>query len=141
MKLGILVDHDKVQLLDMHWCRCHFYAPAIKWLGHIVLPYSVLPSFLHHQFLFIILVTAAHIQCKFKIWICHEKIQVKFEFGHRPMIFDRVMPLDEIFSYCSLSPQQLYTFNSNLTYGYVKGLHRSRWFDDFGKVMPLSIRK
>jgi hypothetical protein len=27
------------------------------------------------------------------ILICHEKIQVKFEFGHGSMLFGRVMPL------------------------------------------------
>jgi hypothetical protein len=54
---------------------------------------SVILSFRHHQFPFIILRTVAHIQLKFDIWICHEKIQVKFEFGHGLMIFGRVMPL------------------------------------------------
>jgi hypothetical protein len=54
---------------------------------------SVILSFRHHQFPFIILVTVAHIQLKFDIWICNEKIQVKFEFGHGSMIFGTVMPL------------------------------------------------
>jgi hypothetical protein len=49
--------------------------------------------FRHHQFPFIIQITVAHIQLKFGIWICHDKIQVKFEFGHGLMIFGRVMPL------------------------------------------------
>jgi hypothetical protein len=55
--------------------------------------HSVIPSFRHHQFPFIILITVAHIELKFDIWICHEKIQVKFEIGHGSMIFGRVMPL------------------------------------------------
>jgi hypothetical protein len=33
---------------------------------------------------------------------------VKFEFGHGPMIFDRVMPFDKIFSFHLLSPQRYY---------------------------------
>jgi hypothetical protein len=74
------------------------------------------PSFRHHQFPFIILVTVAHIQLKFDIWIYHQTIQVKFEFGHGPMIFDRVLALDELFNFRSLSPQRYYTVNSNLTY-------------------------
>jgi hypothetical protein len=51
-------------------------------------------------------------------------MQVKFEFSYGPMIFDRVVPLEEIFSFLSLS-QQLYTFIENFTYGYVKGIHRT----------------
>jgi hypothetical protein len=74
---------------------------------------TVLPSFRHHQFPFIILVTVAHIQL---IWIYHQTIQVKFEFGHGPMIFDRVIALDEIFNFLSLSPKRYYTF---------KGMRRS----------------
>jgi hypothetical protein len=137
-----------------------FYAPAIYWLGHIVLPCSVIPSFRHSvlpffrtsvipssfvsvhyhsngcthsskiwhmdiswkntgqlwiwlwfddfwqsnapftlkmiwniQFPFIISPTVLHIQLKLNIWICHETIQVKFEFGHGWMIFVRVKPL------------------------------------------------
>jgi hypothetical protein len=81
------------------------------------------------QFPFIITPTVLHIQVKLNIWICHEKIQVKFEFGHGLMIFGRVMPLlldkkYEIFSFRLLSPQWYYTFNSNFTYGYVKGMRR-----------------
>jgi hypothetical protein len=58
----------------------------------------------------------------------------------------RVMPLYEIISFRSLSPQRYYTFNSNLTYGYVKGMRRSslnlvmvQWF--YCRVMPLSLWK
>jgi hypothetical protein len=47
---------------------------------------SISLSFRHHQFLFIILVTDAHIQL---IWIC----QVKIEFGNGSMIFGKVIPL------------------------------------------------
>jgi hypothetical protein len=39
------------------------------------------------QFPFIISTTVQHIQLKLDIWICQEKIQVKFEFGHGSMIF------------------------------------------------------
>jgi hypothetical protein len=35
-------------------------------------------------------------------------------------VFGRVLSLDEIFSFRSLSPQRYYTFKLNLTYGYVK---------------------
>jgi hypothetical protein len=45
------------------------------------------------QFPFIISTTVQHIQLKLDIWICHEKIQVKFEFGLGLMIFCGVMPL------------------------------------------------
>jgi hypothetical protein len=50
-------------------------------------PPTVILSFRHHQFLFIILVTVAYIQLKIGKWICHEKIQIKIEFGHGLMIF------------------------------------------------------
>jgi hypothetical protein len=42
---------------------------------------------------FIISPTVLHIQFKLDIWICHEKIQVRFEFGNGSMIYGRVMPL------------------------------------------------
>jgi hypothetical protein len=45
------------------------------------------------QFLFIISPTVWHIQAKLCKWICHEKIQVKFEFGRGSMVFGRGMPL------------------------------------------------
>jgi hypothetical protein len=45
------------------------------------------------QFPFIISQTVLHIQLKLYIWICYEKIQVKFEFKHGLMIIGRVMPL------------------------------------------------
>jgi hypothetical protein len=35
-------------------------------------------------------------------------MQVKFEYGHGPMIFDRVIPLEEIFSFRSLSFDWMY---------------------------------
>jgi hypothetical protein len=35
-----------------------------------------------------------HIQLKLNIWVSHEKIQVKFEFGLGLMIFGRVMPFN-----------------------------------------------
>jgi hypothetical protein len=69
-----------------------FYDPAI-WPGHIVLPCSVLPPFCHSVIIsFIILVTVAHIQLKFDIWICYEKIQVKFEFGHGSIFWQSYAP-------------------------------------------------
>jgi hypothetical protein len=122
-----------------------FLCPAIKWLlwpGHIVLPCSVLLSSsvsVHYLSNF----------CTHSTQIWHidiKKIQVKFEFGHGQMIFDRVMPHDEIFSFRSLSPQWYFTFNSNLTYRYVKGMRRSssnlviiRWF--FAELCPLNFEK
>ena len=65
----------------------------------------------------------AHIQLKFGMWIRHRNMQVKFEVGLGPMIFDRVSPLElrkksEIFRFRSLSLQRFNTFNSNLVYGY-----------------------
>jgi hypothetical protein len=58
-----------------------------------------------------------------QIWHGYVKELRKLEFGHGSMVLIRIMPLllwkKEIFSFCSLSPQQLYIFNSNLTYGYV----------------------
>jgi hypothetical protein len=45
------------------------------------------------HFPFIISPAVQHIQLKFDIWLCHEKIQFKFELGHGSMIFGRVMPL------------------------------------------------
>jgi hypothetical protein len=111
---------------------------------HSVIPsfnHSVFLSFRHHQFPFIILVTVAHIQLKFGIWICHEKMTSRtgqvwiwswFDY------FGRVMPLllwkwYEIFIFRSLSPQRYCTFNSNLTNGYVIWIKSSnlvmvRWF-------------
>jgi hypothetical protein len=72
--------------------------------------------------------TVVHIQLKFEIW----NAKVKFEFGHGSMIFSRVMPhllwkKKEIFSFHSLSPQQLYTFNSNLTIDHFSTTIRSIW--------------
>ena len=45
-------DHNPPHDIMTAWSVClmikgHFYAPAIKWLGHIVLPLSVIPSFRH----------------------------------------------------------------------------------------------
>jgi hypothetical protein len=108
----------------MHFLLCTHHKMA--WAYSVTLfHHCVLPLFRHHQFPFIILVTVAHIQLKFDIRIYLKKIQVKFEFGHGQMIFDTVMPLDEIFSFRSLSPQWYYTVNSNLTYGYIKEMRRS----------------
>jgi hypothetical protein len=77
------------------------------------------------QFPYIISPTVLHIQLKFYIWICQRNAQVKFEFGHGLMIFWQsyapftLKKKSEILSFRSLSPKQLYIFNSNLTYGYV----------------------
>jgi hypothetical protein len=71
------------------------------------------------------------IQLKFNIWMCHwnRNAQGKFEFGHDSISFDKVIPLElgkkGISGFCSLSPKQLYTFNSIFTYGYLNGMHRS----------------
>jgi hypothetical protein len=65
-----------------------------------------IPSFHQYQFPFIILVTVAHIQLKCDIWIYDRTMLVMFEFGYGPMIFGRVMPLDEIFSFRPLYPQK-----------------------------------
>jgi hypothetical protein len=78
-------------------CPRHVMAGAysVTLFRHSVLPSfspSVILSFCHHQFPFIILRTVAHIQLKFDIWICHEKIQVKFEFGHGSMILAELCP-------------------------------------------------
>jgi hypothetical protein len=115
-----------------------------------MIPYSVIPSlrrsilssFRHHQFQFIIWVTATHTQFKFDIWIYNTKIRVKFEFGHSPMIFDRLMPLEETFSLRSLSLQRYYTFNSNLTYRYDKVMRMSSsirsWFEK--RYVPFNLK-
>jgi hypothetical protein len=81
---------------------------------------------INFQFPFIISLTVGHFQLKFDIWICHRNAQVNWKFGHGLMIFGRVMLLSlwkyyEIFSFRSLSPQQLDIFNSNLIYGYEFG--------------------
>jgi hypothetical protein len=83
--------------------------------------------------------TAAHIQLKFKIWINHKKMQVKYKFGHGTMIFDRVMPLEVIFSFRSSSSQKLNTFNSNLTYGYFKGMRSSHGSMIFDRDISLEL--
>jgi hypothetical protein len=49
------------------------------------------------EFPFIISARVAYIQLKFDIWIHHRNMQVKFENGHGPMIFDRVILLEGIF--------------------------------------------
>jgi hypothetical protein len=45
----------------------------------------------------------AHIQHKVALWIHHKNMHGYFEFGHGPMTFDRVIPLEEIFSFRSLT--------------------------------------
>jgi hypothetical protein len=45
----------------------------------------------NYQFPFITSPTVLHIQLKLDIWICHDKIQVKFEFGHGLVIFGRAI--------------------------------------------------
>jgi hypothetical protein len=50
------------------------------------------------QFPFIISVRVVRIKFKFDIWIHHRITQVKFEFGRGPMIFYRVIFVEEIFS-------------------------------------------
>ena len=49
----------------------------------------VLRKIRNFSFPFIISATVAHIQLKFGIWIRLRNMQVKFEVGHGPMIFDR----------------------------------------------------
>jgi hypothetical protein len=75
------------------------------------------------QFLFIISLTVVHTELKFDLGICQRNAQVKFKFMLCPFLIT-IKKKNKI-SYCSLSPQRWYTFNSNLTYGYVKGLRRS----------------
>jgi hypothetical protein len=60
------------------------------WQSYAPLTLKIIWNF---QFPFIISQTIQHIQLKLDIWICHEIIQVKFEFCHGLMIFGRVMPL------------------------------------------------
>lgn len=72
------------------------YTPAIKWLGHIVLPRSVIPTFRPSviiHFPIVISTTDAHTQLKFDTLMCLMNIQFEFEFSSGPMIFDRVMSL------------------------------------------------
>ena len=38
---------QSIETFPSSYLTVHFYAPAIKWLGHIVLPLSVIPSFRH----------------------------------------------------------------------------------------------
>jgi hypothetical protein len=99
----------------------------MKCLGHTLLPLSVIPSFRQHQFPFIILVIVAHIQLNFDIWIYHMKMYFKFEFGQGLMTFGTVKPLNEVFSFRSLSPKRTYTFKLNLTYGYIQGMRMSSY--------------
>jgi hypothetical protein len=92
------------------------------------------------QFPFIISTMVQHIQLKFIIWICHDKIQVKFEFGHGSMIFGRVMPLllwnDMKFS---VSVQYLHngtTYSTQTWYMDMSWENTGQvwiwlWFDDF----------
>jgi hypothetical protein len=81
---------------------------------------------------------------KLHVYIRHRNAQFKFEFGYGPTIFDRVVPLElrkkcEIFSFRSLSLQQLHTFNLNLIYGYIIVLCQVRiwsWSNDFWQNYP-----
>jgi hypothetical protein len=61
--------------------------------------------------------------------------QVKFEFGHVSMIFDRVMPLDEIFSLRSLTPQHWYNstqiWHMDTSKECAGQVQIWSWFDDF----------
>jgi hypothetical protein len=84
---SIYLDYLSVLIIKHLLCPRHIMAGAysVTLFRHSVIPSSSVS--------FIILVTVAHIQIKFDIWICHEKIQVKFEFGHRSMNFGRVMSL------------------------------------------------
>jgi hypothetical protein len=112
--------YQKSKLMALHFQEGRFLCPRHKMAGTYSVPLfrpSVIPSSsVSDHYLSNGCTYSTQI---WHIWIYNEKIQAKFEFGHGPMIFDRVMPLDEILSFRSLSPQQLYTFNSNLRYGYV----------------------
>jgi hypothetical protein len=115
----------------------------VRWFLVELCPFYLIWIF---QFLFIISPTVFHIQLKFDISIRQRNAKVKIKFGYGSMVFGRVMSLSlwkeyEILSFCLFSPQQCYIFNSNLTYGYVKGMRRSssnlvmvRWF--LAKLCP-----
>jgi hypothetical protein len=104
------------------------------------------------QYQLIISPAVLHIQLKLDKWICHETIQVKFEFGYGSLIFGIVMPLSlwklyEIFSFCWLSPNSIIITHSNLTYGCVKGMPRPssnlvmvKWFLQIYKC-PFDFKK
>ena len=76
---------------------------------------------INFQFPLIISITNWHFELKFGIKMCHENMQVEFEFGSGQIIFSRVMPLGLrkiplIFSFRSLSPLQIYILNWNSVY-------------------------
>jgi hypothetical protein len=80
-----------------------------------------------------------------------KNVQVKIEFCVGLVIFGRLAPIslwkkEEIFSFPSLSPQQLHTFNSNLTFWYIKEMGRSsmnfvmvRWLGQ--SIAPFTLKK
>jgi hypothetical protein len=91
------------------------------------------------QFLFIIFLTV--VQLIFNIWIYHSNTQVKFKFGHGLMISELFILNFEIFffSFSSLSSQQLYTCNSNLTYIYISGISLNLVMDRWCWTMFISL--
>jgi hypothetical protein len=50
-------------------------------------------------FIIFAMVADMYIKFKFDLWI----LQIKFEFCHGPMTFNRVIPLEEIFSFQPLT--------------------------------------
>ena len=68
-----------------------FFVPATKWLGHIVLPMSVIPEIKQLRPLFFTMLR--DIDLIFGIWVYNDKLQIKFTFRSGPMIFSQVMAL------------------------------------------------
>ena len=86
----------------------NFYASTIKWLGHIVLPLSVLPDSVSAYFL----CQTWRFSNEILYIAFHESTQVEFEFGSGRKKLGKIMPLvlrktHLIFSFRSLSPYKL----------------------------------
>jgi hypothetical protein len=91
-----------------------------------------------------------HIQLKFDIWICQQKIQVKFEFGHGSMIFGRLCPFYfENNLKFSVSVHYLPNGTTHSTQIWHMDMSSENtgqvqiwsWFDDFWQIMPLLLWK
>ena len=76
--------------------RLNFYSPAIKWLGHIVLPLSVIPSFRHSVIPDSVSANYLSNTWRFsnEIWyIGFSREYAELKFGSGRIIFGRVMLL------------------------------------------------
>jgi hypothetical protein len=77
-------------ILNLLW-NMIFFVPATKWLGHRVLPMSVIPEIKQLRPLFFTMLW--DIDLIFGMWVYNDKLQIKFTFRSGPMIFGQVMAL------------------------------------------------